>query len=764
MGLNVRNAIFLGPELSARYQAASPRWLQTAVDEFLAQGIVVFLSVLEAGSVAGAVAWYEATRASDGFENLRLVTPGRLLWPEGEVRMPLDTGWSADRMARAHALIGPLLSSAGGPRLDTGATADHLSLASDEALDPAWVEAIWKRCDPDGELLPSNPGALEPYRGQTGVWSTVLAPDVPSAVWASAVVKAEAFSPDRILIFTLPGERAEASIRALPGALLDAAGQDFGAGVECPPAVAVDVTGDGLALPEGEILAPRLTARSAIHFVRRWTAANQAYVRGRYWAATKAARANAEKGLELLGQLDRDRFRRVPDLLELGNRQHGERLFDDYSGGVCFDPGFYEFDLRIPTNDRDVDTLRERLLAYFDVKIENMPFDRPLLRRRMFTNSLVLLRGEGYYANLKELPPWKRAEDYVQEAEALRELFGAVATEPELSRGLAKCIAGRAGTREVWKLLVGALDQARNLGLIMLSVAAFRWGDRGSASDDSSLLQHAERLVRNYYAVLLGDASVGDARTLAGGVRDAAIKGKAELEVLARSEGRRAQESEWYDPGKPIRGWREADSPYENLLTSLLAMDGRTGEGADLAALGMFWGGVELPIVAAVAAEAKGIRLKAYGFLRHGRYSSAAARPDGYYCDLSEHAWRAIGDIADSGASRTLLMDDNSLSGETLESARDMLLAAGVRGVETWVVRFSGERREGQMRMAQGGIVHPAYLRERLNGFLGETPYARSYSRKHYQSPVGVFNTARSRILRYLHNNGFASIYEREGF
>lgn len=68
------------------------------------------------------------------------------------------------------------------------------------------------------------------------------------------------------------------------------------------------------------------------------------------------------------------------------------------------------------------------------------------------------------------------------------------------------------------------------------------------------------------------------------------------------------------------------------------------------------------------------------------------------------------------------------------------------------------------MRMAQGGIVHPAYLRERLNGFLGETPYARSYSRKHYQSPVGVFNTARSRILRYLHNNGFASIYEREGF
>ncbi|PSJ19295.1 hypothetical protein CVH10_23600, partial [Halomonas sp. ND22Bw] len=81
---------------------------------------------------------------------------------------------------------------------------------------------------------------------------------------------------------------------------------------------------------------------------------------------------------------------------------HGERLFDDYSGGVCFDPGFYEFDLRQTTGDRDVDGLRDRLLEYFDAKIENMPFDRPLLRRRMFTNSLVLLRGEGYYANLKE--------------------------------------------------------------------------------------------------------------------------------------------------------------------------------------------------------------------------------------------------------------------------------------------------------------------------------------------------------------------------
>ena len=93
-----------------------------------------------------------------------------------------------------------------------------------------------------------------------------------------------------------------------------------------------------------------------------------------------------------------------------------------------------------------------------------------------------------------------------------------------------------------------------------------------------------------------------------------------------------------------------------------------------------------------------------------------------------------------------------------------MLIRSGVRDVGTWIVRFSGERREGQMRMRGGGIVQPSYLQERLQGFLRETPYARSYSRKQYQSPSGVFDTARARMLRYLHNNGFASVFDREGF
>ena len=102
------------------------------------------------------------------------------------------------------------------------------------------------------------------------------------------------------------------------------------------------------------------------------------------------------------------------------------------------------------------------------------------------------------------------------------------------------------------------------------------------------------------------------------------IKGKAELEVLARSEGERANESGWYEPGEPIRGWREADTPYKNLLTSLLAMDGRPTDRADLAALGMFCGCVDLPILAAVAADAKGgaiadVRLHAARPLQVGR-------------------------------------------------------------------------------------------------------------------------------------------------
>lgn len=111
------------------------------------------------------------------------------------------------------------------------------------------------------------------------------------------------------------------------------------------------------------------------------------------------------------------------------------------------------------------------------------------------------------------------------------------------------------------------------------------------------------RIVDTYYRLLLGDNTLTGEDT-ARQIIEATIKVASELESLEEDETARAQSSDWYEPGKPIRGWRKAVSAYENLLVGLLAAssidDGPT------AALRIFWGSTELPIATKAAANALG--------------------------------------------------------------------------------------------------------------------------------------------------------------
>ncbi len=757
--------VLLGPSLSQEAATSGRGALRSAVASLMKEGAGVILTAVYAEQARQVETWYRDE--VEGFPlakaMLRFVTPGAFRWPGGLLRLPTATAIPSDAVARARAIVlANMPIDRSDVSIDTEATSDFLCLRSDKPLDPIWIERIWTLCNSEETLLASDPDVLETVVTK-GVHYTVLAPEPPPAPWMN-VVRAEGIDPRRLLVLACADDAASGALMEFKRKLDELAG-GLAAGADAPPVRTVDPADPAgpMGAGAGFVIAPRISAPSTVHFVERWSEVNQKYVRENLWRATKAARTNEAAAAALLKGLDPSRFARAADVPILAARDAGERLLDDYCGGVCFDPGYYEFELPGRLLTGPAGHLRTALLGYFDAKLEEMPFDRPLLRRRLFTNSLVLLRGEAYYTNLKQLSPWARAQGYADEAGALKELFRGLKRDTDVDAALRYAIADNSdAARDLWKLLLGACDQARNLGLAMLSVAAHRWGGSAKPDYDENLVRQAVALVQAYYAVLLGDLEKCTS-TLFDQLMQSAVICADELKDFATQEEGRARSADWYDPGAPIRGWREADNPYENLLMSMLAVKDLPAD-APTAALGMFWGGVELPIVAQVAADALGAALKATGFIRYGRYSSAATREDGYFCDLSTGRWRPLSDLVQEGATRAMVLDDNALSGRTLETARDMLIQAGVMDVETWVVRFSGERREGQMRMNGGGIVQPAYLQGRLRGFLHETPYARSYSKKQYQSPVGVFDTARSRVLRYLHNNGFASMYDREGF
>lgn len=764
----VVTTLLLSPGIGVALARGKHPALADDVGRFLGMGVTVLLTVSSGREGNEIATWFRTEVAASGAasDNLRLATPGTYHWPGGVLRLPYEANVTADAVIRAGAVVSQNLSQAGRDvRLeDVSPHDDYLSISSPAPLDPAWIGRVWDACNARETLLVSDPNGLQPVRHADGSYSTVISPEVPSLAWYS-VCLAELIEPHRLVVCRSRAEVEDAAMDAFRDRLEDFVGTLPGGDRTLPPSLEVDLDDAtaGLRLPGQLIAATRIASPSSIHFIKRWTEENRRYVRRHYWEASKRASENEAEAEKVLAGLDAQRFARAANLVDLARRTGGRRLFDDYSGGVCFEPGHYEFEVPSATGPQTVDRLRGGLLSYFDEKLDEMPFDRPLLKRRLFTNSLILLRGEAYYANLKKLPPWARAREYGKEADALAAAVTKMKGDFDLGEAIRNVVDGGEATLDCWKLLVAFFDQARNLGLTMLSVASHRWGERRDPGYDESLVKQAVRLVEAFYVVLLGDRRGYGQSSLVETLTDAAVKGAFELRSLADQEEARARTSEWYEPGAPIRGWREADNPYENLLTTLLAMSQET-EPELSAALGMFWGGVELPLVAKVASDALGKPLTATGFIRYGRYSASAAREERVYCDLALGRWREVGELAQAGVTRTILLDDNSLSGATLEAGRDMLLLEGMRKVETWVVRFSGERREGQMRMANGGIVHPPYLNAGLKGFLHETPYARSYSRKDYESPVGVFDTARSRVLRYLHNNGFATIFDREGF
>jgi len=725
------------------------------------KGVTLLLTALTPNDCANLNSWRDGLSDPALKASIRLLSPGRYVWPGGFVRFPLGVERSSDALSNIRPVLEDVLVEAGRTAIITHDPAEDFLICSGGGdIDEDLRSALFKAGNASETGLSFDPALpLEGSTDSAGGVLSVLAPDAPSTSWFDAITRLERLDPASVAILETPGKAGQI-LSSVSLKLRQSQAELAGSRIE-PDSEAPQIN-DQVG-PE-DTLAARIAAPSQIHFIDRWTEDNRRFVRAGFWEATEQASKNLKSAMALLNGLNPQTYGRARSLVQLYGRSDGSQLCDDFSGAICFAPGFYEFDLVKPTGRKSVDKMVGTLKAYFDEKLEDMPFDRPLLCRRLFSNSLVLLRGEGYYANLKQTPPWDRAKGYMTEADALSNTLRILLLRPQdLDHAFKACLTPEGGTQAAWKLLVATLDQARNLGLIMLSIAMHQWRRSDKTWEEVDLVKGADELVALHYRVMLGDTTLIGSKVLRT-VRDAVERASTELKHLMETETARARLSDWYEPGQPIRGWREADNPFENLLLGLLASASIPLEGPPAAALGIFWGGVELPIATRVAAKALDRPLDLHGFVSMGRYSGSAAKDDGVYCDLSTGEFRNFETLLDQERSKVLLLDDNALSGQTLESVRDLLLSYRTPEVETWVVRFSGERREGQMRMANSGVVQPAYLVRRLQGCLGETPYARSYSRKQYENPVGVFNVARSRILRYLHSNGFASIFEREGF
>ena len=443
-----------------------------------------------------------------------------------------------------------------------------------------------------------------------------------------------------------------------------------------------------------------------------------------------------------------------------------EGIFDHKSGAVFFEPDKWR-DIGKGRNSR----VESRLLEHFTQRLPDAWSPaHPCYSRVLFTPTKVLLRGEAYYINMRRESPFRRFRQIVEEMEV----------NATLAYGIKPDLEGKLLEMDDWKLVLALLDQIRNIALqtfSFLHVAQSVLQKLESSASTSSLLNGLRDLcgdersgahgflrhsIRAYYGWLLHkDGAVQELVNAVSCFNGDKVKiAKMIKKVRKYAHKKNVEQSSLL--ADLVRGWREADHPGESLMTSLIAADKLKDE-RELIVVGIGWGGIELPLTFDYVASLLPCSHDQARRLYIVRYSH-------YRSDNSDLEWYSF-PVLESGDPQfegipAALLDDNTLTGLTLEQVRDALLLNGSGAVHMFVTRYSGERRHAHMQMDDHGVIDPEVLINQVNGYLGETPFSRSWStkKKDYKNQVGVFSLARRRILECIYNNSTVELYSREGF
>jgi hypothetical protein len=464
---------------------------------------------------------------------------------------------------------------------------------------------------------------------------------------------------------------------------------------------------------------------------------------------TKAAE-NRFHGMKRVGELYNNRPPWLPAAIDIteGAANTIEEIFEDgtvfdhRSGAICFDT----YDWIINVTSGRLGTKWNSIVEYFTEQLEpRWQQDRPNYKRVLAPASKMILRGEDYYANLRNAYPLRRLKDIVDN---LNSAVGLVSED-----------LFAYATQSQWKLSLGVLDQIRNGAL------QFAWFEHRLPTVSFCKRLHSNELAVAmlrflncasylYYSVLAGKRpnNPSEIKRLWLDVR-----GHLNQILEQMGNGEVPHVDEHVEIVKLIRRWREADHPGENLLVTLQALEESSKA---TAAVGIGWGGIELPVVFRQLGSLCGKKLIPVFAAHFSRYSKSGQRQAPLLCPLSEDA-----DPKQLRNARVVIFDDNALSGATIQGVVEYLFVEyAARPESIYLTRVSGERRYDQMRMKGHGVLNPELMGGLIKGWLGETPFSRAWSREVYENPIGVFSLARRRILELLFSNSSADRFDREGF
>lgn len=375
----------------------------------------------------------------------------------------------------------------------------------------------------------------------------------------------------------------------------------------------------------------------------------------------------------------------------------------------------------------------------------------PNMSRILFLDSGIILRGSKYYWGLLTSVDEKLVANIAEDTLELQKIVLNMSFELNKSDPFLD-----------WKLKLGVLDHLRNNCLILYSMLF----QAASVTTNSKFAwkrlligfkNYASSAISIYYSLLLLNFkqindSVIDLRNSASFFYEL----RQEVELLFHFLIKNKIKED-----KIVRKWRETDHPgeiivcLESILKDANVVHKQTGK---LSILGLMYGGVELPFVFRYLYKREfneNISIGHLGGISFYRREAGGTIMEHFTDTVLESAIadsETVEDVLPKGGP-VIILDDNIMTGRTIELAKDRLISYGCEVPFSACVRYPPGHRVKQMEMKNHGGIDPLNLGTKIKGLVRVSPYSRIFSSADYKDVTGSFDRSRDRIERYLLKN-----------
>ncbi|MDO5569005.1 MAG: hypothetical protein Q4G04_02690 [bacterium] len=373
----------------------------------------------------------------------------------------------------------------------------------------------------------------------------------------------------------------------------------------------------------------------------------------------------------------------------------------------------------------------------------------------MFDNESLLLRGSGiYYYFLAQRTHDENTKKDITSKDMIYEWLD---NNTEFFNRSLNSINGVSNINDInnTKMILGILDNIRNTLLIMLNQKIMNLDAEKNIIMNLETINN-DSLIHKLYsnlisvAKLMGNISFKENYQITNAETSSIIKNTILLIDYFRNEFNNLPTKDNYS--KDFRAYREIDNFAENYIACNLTLQNDDYH-SDKGFCGLCYGGLELPIIM----KSLDPKISDISVLKFNNNVTGYAKKQSVelrFFDIFKSGGIEVFGI--DKEKEYMILDDNLLTGKTMQLAITTFYDLGIDVNKIMVVRYPGINRISQMFMPNHGAVDYKQFFNFIEGLLFPSPYSwrDSYSTDPYEDSLGTFDLNRRKILECLVKNG----------